>query len=213
MHPAGYLLCQLPLRAKYPGTPSALLSPEELVFPGATVAIPFDLCPGNMQLTQQQHQQEEDVEEGGQGLGPGQQQLQQELYDAEEQQRWKPWELGSVAAGGVTDSDTGTAAVAASAAGASMMQSHQCQLQEWRQGVLGLWRQPYLMVKVQLLPLEQQLDPQLLAKAVKAVEWSTDAAQRARQVVRKAGSECDMSPTGVGLGFTPNLPLLARIVE
>jgi hypothetical protein len=62
-------------------------------------------------------------------------------------------------------------------------------MQAWRQGVLGLWRQPHLQVKVQLLPVEQQQDRDALLAMGTALERRLGG----DRAVRAEGSDLGMS--------------------
>jgi hypothetical protein len=101
----------------------------------ATVAVPLSDCPPSMRLGSPQQQQ-------GGAVSDGDSFSRMNMYQEETQARWEPWDLHKAAAAAASD-----------AAG---------DMQAWRQGVLGLWRQPHLQVKLQLLPLEQQQDQDAL---------------------------------------------------
>jgi hypothetical protein len=122
--------------------------------------------------------------------------------------RWKPWQLEQDAAAAAAaetaaadvDQDAAGAAAAASAGGLDSQE-----LQAWRQGVLGLWKQPYLSVKLELLPLEQQQDPAALSRLPKAKKGPSAA---------DGGSDSGQGIVVVrdSFGQAPSLLLLGRIV-
>lgn len=201
MHSKGYLLCQV---MHQPDTRKATTL-EELTEPtiaAATVAVPLSECPPSLrlQVSQQQQQQGKIAGDGGSaGLS---------LYQEQQQPRWEPWELQQSAA---------------AAAGTIANSVTQQGLQAWRQGVLGLWRQPYLKVKLQLLPLEQQQDVAALeAMQAEVADWVHDNEQFIERFDTEnydfgRASEEDFEDRGPpqhsSFGDTLNMLLLGRIVE
>lgn len=190
--------------------PLAALAQAWPTIEGATLAVPLALCPPSMQLQVQQLGMQAAAAGAGVDVAAA-----KKLYQEEEQPRWEPWELmqssgaadTSAASAERSTSSSALQAGPAHAAGGVAASSKQvasgpvldaAAWQSWRQGVLGLWKQPYLKVQLQLLPLEEQQEPEALEIAA-----------------RFAQEDLDMGPTEgcENFGDELNLLLLARVVE
>jgi len=189
--------------------PLAALAQTWPAIEGATLAVPLAQCPPSMQLqVQQQVMQAAAAAAAGAGADVEDVAATKKLYQEEEQPRWEPWELlqssgaaDTSAASAETSTSSsalqsGIAASSKQAASGSVLDA--AALQSWRQGVLGLWRQPYLKVQLQLLPLEEQQEPEALEIAARFAQEDLDMGPN---------EECD------NFGDELNLLLLARVAE
>lgn len=235
MHPKGYLLCEVLRSSGYyrrtPAVEAALVAvPLSLCPP--SMRLGWDSH--HHQQQQQLNKPPQDVSEAvsetvgflfdGPGEhwdhlqlkvfagGPDTDRFGLRLFNASTSPRWEPWELvkqqqeereeGLTAAAA---SDTGSPAGNGGVSGAS-------ELQAWRQGVLGLWRQTHLKVVIELLPLEQQQDAGALSRAVEAAP-AQETLQQQLQGDADGGRGRDKLAVGNSFGDAPNLALLARILE
>jgi hypothetical protein len=139
-----------------------------------------------------------------------------------DRRRWKPWQLEQAAATAAASAETAAsgkdqAAAAAATATATARVAVSVEssaggldsrdLEAWRQGVLGLWNEPYVRVKLELLPLEQQQDPAALnrlSKDLETADLDSDSGPK-RPVGRKVVSD--------SFGEAPSLLLLGRIID
>jgi hypothetical protein len=156
VHPKGYLLCQTNnILGLKPFKDEPPVGQCPLNVPPVSLAVPLSLCPASLPL----------------GDLP--------VFSCIEldgeitvQERWEPWDLPQQPAAetaAIDSAEPSTAAAAAAATSDAQQQQHQqlaeggelseAALQSWRQGVLGMWKQPFWTVQLQLLPLEQQQDP------------------------------------------------------
>lgn len=206
---------------------------DELSAPGthgATVAVPLSVCPAGMRLGSEAAAQPDaadgeadaaktDEQIAGDWLGAlsGEGDVGGQFGELLTRRRWKPWQLEQAAAAAAKAAEAATPGVdqaAAAAAGVAVPDASSAggldsqELQVWRQGVLGLWKQPYLRVKLELLPLEQQQDPAALSSLSKAKDLeSVDGG-------RDSGLGMPQQQKVVGDSFcqAPSLLLLGRIV-